>query len=85
MVTFQVNDMTCGHCIGTITKAVRSVDQGAEVQVDLATHRVQIESTEADAHALCDAIAEAGYSPVRVADAAAVPAAAARRAGCCCR
>ena len=67
MIAFEVNDMTCGHCVGTITKAVQAVDQGAKVQADLATHRVQIEPTDSDAAALSDAIKEAGYTPVLVA------------------
>jgi copper chaperone len=29
MVTFEVNDMTCGHCVSAITKAVAFVDPGA--------------------------------------------------------
>jgi copper chaperone len=43
---------------------------------------VRIEPTKADAQALSDAIAEAGYTPVAVQ--AAVPAAAPKKAvGCC--
>lgn len=67
MVSFQVNDMTCGHCVSTITKAVRAVDKNATVNIDLAGHRVEIEPSEADAQELSDAIHEAGYTPVRVA------------------
>ena len=67
MIAFEVNDMTCGHCASTITKAVQGVDQGARVQIDLATHRVEIEPTESDADALSAAIKEAGYTPVPVA------------------
>ena len=66
MTTFEVKDMTCGHCVSTITKAVRAVDQGAKVQIDLATHRVTIDPTEADAAGLSDAIKQAGYTPVAV-------------------
>ena len=68
MIAFEVNDMTCGHCVSTVTKAVRAVDPGAKVQADLATHRVEIESAESDATALGDAIREAGYTPVPVND-----------------
>ena len=85
MITFEVKDMTCGHCVSTITKAVRSIDQGAKIQVDLATHRVQIEPTESGASDLRDAIKDAGYTPIPMADAAAMPAIAAPRGGCCCR
>lgn len=63
MIAFEVKDMTCGHCVRAITEAVKSVDGGAEVQIDLATHRVEITAT-ADAAALRDAIQEAGYTPV---------------------
>ena len=66
MISFQVNDMTCGHCVSSITKAVKTVDSGAEVQIDLATHLVKIETTGTDAVALSDAIKEAGYTPVAV-------------------
>ena len=49
MQSFRVDDMTCGRCASTITKAVRSVDSGAQVEVDLRQHLVRIEATEADA------------------------------------
>ena len=66
MIEFQVNDMTCGHCVGAITKAVHAADSGATVRIDLATHRVEIEPGAADAAELADAIKEAGYTPVPV-------------------
>jgi copper chaperone len=86
MTTFEVKDMTCGHCVSTITKAVRAVDEDAMVQIDLATHRVTIDSTAAEAADLSDAINRAGYTPVAVEAglervAAKVTSA---RGGCCC-
>ena len=86
MISFQVNDMTCGHCVSSITQAVKAVDSGATVQIDLATHRVEIEPMKADAVALGDAIAEAGYTPVAVENRAVAPTAASAptRKGCCC-
>ncbi len=85
MISFLVNDMTCGHCVGAITKALKGVDAAAKVQFDLATHRVDIEPGEADAAQLRDAIQEAGYTPVPTegptgSSANAAPA----RKGCCC-
>jgi copper chaperone len=56
--------MTCGHCVSTITKAVKALDQDAEVRVDLATHRVEVDPARADAAQLAAAIEDAGYSPV---------------------
>ena len=41
MITFQVDDMTCGHCVSMITKAVRDADKKATVNIDLASHRVE--------------------------------------------
>ena len=66
MITFEVKDMTCGHCVGAITKAVASVDPGAKMQIDLASHRVQIEPAASSAAVLSDAIEEAGFTPVSV-------------------
>lgn len=86
MLTFKVADMTCGHCVNAITKAVQSVDPGATVRAEVAVHHVHIEPIEADTPRLRDAITEAGYTPVLV-HPDAVPAALAgapRRGGCCC-
>jgi copper chaperone len=37
---FEVDNMTCGHCVRTITKALQRLDPAATVSVDLATKRV---------------------------------------------
>lgn len=62
MISFEVNDMSCGHCVRAITQAVQAADPGAQVQVDLATHRVQVQPVAADAAVLRAAIEEAGYT-----------------------
>jgi copper chaperone len=85
VVTFEVQDMTCGHCVSSITKAVRRIDPTAKVTADLATHRVQVESTESDNTKLGDLIREAGYTPVPVANGAVSTELQAPRSGCCCR
>jgi copper chaperone len=83
MIAFEVKDMTCGHCVSTITKAVKAADKDAKVQIDLAAHRVEIEPTETNVTELSDAIKEAGYTPVELpAGTACAPAA--RSAGGCC-
>ena len=85
MQAFRVDDMTCGHCASTITKAIKGADKRAKVSIDLTQHLVMVEPTEADAQALSDAIAEAGYTPVAVqaATAAAQPAQSGGCCGCC--
>ena len=64
MISFEVQDMTCGHCASTITRAVQQVDREARIQVDLQRHRVDIQPGQADARQLGDAIRDAGYTPV---------------------
>ena len=81
MISFEVKDMTCGHCVSTITKALKAADKGAKVEIDLATHRVQVQPAAADAEELAEAITEAGYTPVPV---AAESAAAREARGSCC-
>jgi copper chaperone len=66
MIAFQVSDMTCAHCAGAITKALKEEDHSALVRVDLATFTVEIEPSKATARQLSDAIKRAGYSPVAV-------------------
>lgn len=83
MITFEVNDMTCGHCVSTITKALKAEDSNAKVQVDLSSHRVTIEPASASSEELRDAIAQAGYTPVVVEPTASALASVARK-GCCC-
>jgi len=66
MISFQVNDMTCGHCVSSLTKALQAADTTAKLRFDLAAHRVDIEPGTADAAELSEAIKQAGYAPVQV-------------------
>ncbi|MBW8833784.1 MAG: heavy-metal-associated domain-containing protein [Burkholderia sp.] len=58
---FQVEGMSCQHCVAAVTNAIREHDDGAQVQVDLAAGRVAVESTQS-VEALKAAIDEAGYT-----------------------
>jgi|GEM_PF-240780 len=64
MIQFEVNDMTCGHCVGVITAAVKDVAPEAIISVDLAEHAVRVEGAR-DVGVVEQAIREAGYSPSR--------------------
>ena len=55
-----VEDMTCGHCVGRVTKSVQALDQDAKVEVDLPTKKVKIDS-RADLDRIAAAIDAAGY------------------------
>jgi copper chaperone len=60
MVQFHVAGMTCGGCARSVTNAVKGVDTGATVNVDLATKLVAVDS-KAEAAAIAEAIKAAGY------------------------
>lgn len=84
MITFEVKDMTCGHCVSTITKAMKTLDKDAQVNVDLGKQIVQIEPGDSDAQELSDAMKEAGYSPVQVIESAKITENAESSTGCRC-
>lgn len=58
--SFQVKGMSCGHCVNAVTQAVRSVDPQAQVQVDLAGGKMEVQSQQ-DRATLARAIEEEGY------------------------
>jgi len=66
VIEFNVDDMSCGHCVATITKAVKAVDAAGRCEVDLAAHRVRIASSHPAAEFRA-AIEEAGFTPQPVA------------------
>jgi len=60
MIELRVEGMTCGHCVSTVTRAVKAVDPEANVQVDLGAGRVRVDG-RSSADALSRSLAEAGY------------------------
>lgn len=58
--SFIVNDMTCGHCAGTVRKTLEEALPGAEIDINLDTHKVSFTGDRAKGEA---AILEAGYTP----------------------
>jgi copper chaperone len=63
MYRFNVKDMTCGHCVSSVTKAVKVLDSRAQVEVSLREQLVIVEST-ATQDEVAEAIKDAGYTPV---------------------
>lgn len=61
MYQFEVEAMTCSHCVAAITRSVHSVDPGAKVAADLAAKRVDVETAK-PAEVVEGAIADAGYT-----------------------
>ena len=64
-LTFTVNDMTCGHCAGTIKKAIESAVPGAHVNADPVTKMVSVTGTD-NRDILAGIITRAGYTPLEV-------------------
>ncbi|SDD09374.1 Cu+-exporting ATPase [Massilia sp. PDC64] len=60
MYELTVEDMSCGHCVGRVTKSVQAIDKDAKVEVDLPTKKVKIDSS-ADIDRIAEAIVAAGY------------------------
>ncbi len=60
MLRFQVEGMSCGHCVASVTKAVQAVDAKAQVQVDLTAKSVSVEGSDLK-DAIAAAIVGAGY------------------------
>jgi len=61
MFELQVEGMSCGHCVNAVTKSVRALDGRARVDIDLATHKVKVESSAA-LDSIKQAITDAGYT-----------------------
>ncbi|KPB77232.1 copper resistance protein CopZ [Pseudomonas syringae pv. tomato] len=45
MQLFTVQGMTCGHCVRAVTEAIKNDDPAAEVQVELASKQVKVQSS----------------------------------------
>ena len=60
MQTFKVDGMTCGGCVGAVTRAVQAVDKDAKVEVDLATKTVKVDSKMSPLQ-IIDVITNAGF------------------------
>jgi copper chaperone len=66
-IEFNVEGMSCQHCVSAVTSAIRERDAAANVQVDLTAGKVSVESS-ASVETLKDAIDDAGYTVVAVAN-----------------
>lgn len=62
MITLTINDMTCGGCVASITRVVKSLDPTATLEAEVAARRVSI-NTPLDTATVVAAISNAGYHP----------------------
>ncbi|MBM0259614.1 heavy-metal-associated domain-containing protein [Micromonospora sp. 4G55] len=63
--TYQVQGMTCGHCVNSVSTEVSAIQGVSDVQVDLASGRVTVTSASPlDIDSVRAAVDEAGYDLV---------------------
>ena len=60
MLELQLEGMSCGGCVSSVTRALRALDSSATVEVDLATQRVRVDGN-VDAAQARQALDDAGY------------------------
>jgi copper chaperone len=60
MYEYDIPDMSCGHCVATVTKAIKMADPDAIAAVDLASRKATVES-RIDPQAIGAALEDAGY------------------------
>jgi len=59
---FEVQDMTCGHCVARISRAIQAVDADAKLAIDLASNAVIVDGGDSRSPYEA-AIRDAGYTP----------------------
>ncbi|MEU4477204.1 cation transporter [Micromonospora sp. NPDC023966] len=63
--TYQVQGMTCGHCVNSVSTEVSALPGVTDIQVDLASGRVTVTSeSPLDTDTVRAAVDEAGYDLV---------------------
>ncbi len=60
MPSFNIPDMTCGHCKASVEGAILELDSTAKITVDLDTHNVDVD-TQTAVGAIVAALKTAGY------------------------
>jgi len=59
---FHLDDMTCGGCARTVTKAIQLLDPDASVVTDPPARLVKVQTSASEAEVVA-ALGEAGFPP----------------------
>jgi copper chaperone CopZ len=62
-LTLKVPEMSCGHCVISVSEAVGAVTGVADVRVDLESKLVEVAGEGLEPTAVAAAVREAGYEP----------------------
>jgi copper chaperone len=60
---FKIDNMTCGGCARSVTRAIQKLDPAAQVDIDLETHLVQVRSQRPQGD-VAQALEAVGFPPV---------------------
>jgi copper chaperone len=60
MYEYDIPDMSCGHCVASVEKAIKAIDPKANADIDLMKRRALVTSA-VDPQVIAAAIDEAGY------------------------
>lgn len=60
MLQLKIDSMTCNHCISMVTKTIQLLQKDANIEADLTTQMVNIDSKLSEEDIL-DALNEAAY------------------------
>jgi copper chaperone len=60
MYEYDIPDMSCGHCVSSIEKAILAADPQASANVDLSKRAAQV-TTALDPQLIAAAMDDAGY------------------------
>jgi copper chaperone len=66
-VHFEVNGMTCGHCVSAVKEAASSVEGVTVESVAIGSVLISLDDTRATVGDVVDAIADAGYEAAEAA------------------
>jgi len=61
MLALNITGMTCSHCVGAVTRALKEGAGVEAVSVDLKTGKALLDGKDLDAKSLCKAVSELGY------------------------
>jgi len=63
METLKINGMSCGHCTGSVKKALEAIDGLSEITVDLEEKEASFENDGAAREKIRAAISAIGFEP----------------------
>lgn len=61
-IKFHIPDMSCNHCVNTLTNAIQQILPNAKVTIELAQRELTVTGTD-NSQQIIQLISEAGFTP----------------------